>query len=88
MDDAALSESTELQPLDGNKPSVTPPILSSRRLRVLQRLDSVRWSNLIAVIITVIDGFLVYSAISLIAAFFPTEVYHNIISSFYTNPRK
>ena len=75
MDDAVLSESTELQSLDENKPSVTPPILPLR-LRALQRLDSVRWRSLIAVIITVIDGFLVFSAVSLIATFFPTEVYH------------
>ena len=39
-----------------------------------RRLAAVKWGNVLAVAVAVFDYFLVYSAISLIGTFFPTQV--------------
>ena len=39
-----------------------------------QKLAGVNWRNVLTIIIAVVDYFLVYSSISLIGTFFPTEV--------------
>lgn len=41
---------------------------------VYRKLLAVHWRNVLSVFISVVDYFLVYAAISLIGAFFPTKV--------------
>ena len=39
-----------------------------------KKLAGIKWRNVLTIIIAVVDYFLVYSSISLIGTFFPTEV--------------
>ena len=41
---------------------------------VYRKLRAVNWRNVLSIFVTVVDYFLVYAAISLIGAFFPTKV--------------
>jgi hypothetical protein len=45
-----------------------------------RKLRAVHWRNVLSIFVTVVDYFLVYAAISLIGAFFPTKVIVALLS--------
>ena len=68
----ALDESDVHKPLLTQSNEIPDGAGSKRALR--RRISAVNWRNVITIVVTVVDYYLVYSSISLIGTFFPTEV--------------
>ena len=73
----SLGVEEEYDASDEHKPLLTQSDETAPRgkLGVLgQKITGVNWRNVLTILITVVDYFLVYSSISLIGTFFPREV--------------
>ena len=61
----------------GPDPGETPSGASGRLRKVYSALADVDWKNAVTMLVAIADFFAVYTAISVIASFFPTEVCKN-----------